>query len=148
MLSLLLCSFRRCLQNGIQVNIKAIHANTHQCYRHSCRQRRRQQCRRCYWHDDRSWGEWAGCSAGTSPCKQASSQGTFHLEPPETPPSACCHLLHALGGQSTCTTHVHMHQSSGAVVHWALEDDGNNSVDNGIDNGSDNSDGQRTQKGL
>jgi hypothetical protein len=41
-----------------------------------------------------------------------------------------------------------MHQSSGAVVHWALEDDGNNSVDNGIDNGSDNSDGQRTQKGL
>ena len=39
MLSLLLCSFRRCLQNGIQVNIKAIYANTHQCCRHSCRQR-------------------------------------------------------------------------------------------------------------
>ena len=49
------------------------------------------------------------------------------------------HTLH----MCTC-----MHQSSGAVVHWALEDDGNNSVDNGIDNGSDNSDGQRTQKGL
>ena len=43
--SLLLCSSRRCLQNGIQVNIKAIHANTHQCCRHSCQQQRRHSCR-------------------------------------------------------------------------------------------------------